>query len=80
MVEEELTPEAVAAPLTTGDVIEAYPDDTPYPNRLVLGWGAGRPVHMVVADGPDTITVVVTAYRPKPTRWDPMFRTRRPRR
>jgi hypothetical protein len=28
----------VSAVLATGETIETYPDDTPYPSRLVLGW------------------------------------------
>ncbi len=28
--------------LTSGEVIESYPDDTPYPSRLVLGWRGSR--------------------------------------
>jgi len=24
--------------LSTGEVIEAYPNDTPYPSNLILGW------------------------------------------
>jgi hypothetical protein len=28
--------------LETGEVIENYPDDIPYPSALVLGWIGGR--------------------------------------
>jgi hypothetical protein len=30
-------------------VVEEYPDDEPYPSRLVLGWVGGRPLHIVLA-------------------------------
>ena len=30
-------------------VVEEYPDDEPYPSRLLLGWVGGRPLHMVLA-------------------------------
>lgn len=33
-------------------LVEDYPDDMPYPSRLVLGWAGGRPLHVVVADEP----------------------------
>lgn len=31
-------------------VKEDYPDDTPYPSRLLLGWHNNRPLNIVVAD------------------------------
>jgi hypothetical protein len=67
--------------LTGGEIIETYPEDRPYPSRLVLGWSRGRPIHVVAADVPGSdLTIVVTTYVPDPDRWDPTFRMRRPRR
>lgn len=64
--------------LTGGEVVEAYPTDTPFPSRLMLGWIKGRPVHVVVADNAQTgETVVITVYEPDPQLWDPTFRVRR---
>src|SRR5206468_11275700 len=41
----------VRAALETGETIETYSDDAPYPSRLVLGWvGGTRALHVVVAD------------------------------
>jgi hypothetical protein len=34
--------EAIRQVLATGETIERYPDDTPYPSRLVLGWRESR--------------------------------------
>ena len=39
--------------LEHGEVIEAYPDDLPYPSRLMLGHCGGRPVHVLASDDPD---------------------------
>jgi hypothetical protein len=36
--------------LTNGEEIESYPEDTPYPSRLVLGWRGSRPIHVVAAE------------------------------
>ncbi|OGK87807.1 MAG: hypothetical protein A2X52_10015 [Candidatus Rokubacteria bacterium GWC2_70_16] len=64
--------------LGTGEAIEAYPDDTPYPSRLVLGWGGPRPLHVVVADDAGGgQTIVITVYEPDPVRWEVDFRRRR---
>ncbi len=35
--------------IATGETVEDYPGDTPYPSRLVLGWSGKRPIHVVLA-------------------------------
>lgn len=63
-----------------GETIEAYPEDIPYPSRLVLGWRGTRPLHIVVADNAEADeTIVITAYEPDPDEWGPGFRRRRER-
>ncbi len=75
-----ITEEEVYAVIDYGEVIEAYPGDTPYPSRLILGWIRNRPIHVVVADDLETGTiVVVTTYEPDNERWLPGFRVRRRR-
>ena len=64
--------------IAAGEVIEEYPDDAPFPSRLVLGFPGERPIHVVAADEPDSdITHVITAYQPDPEQWDESFRRRR---
>jgi hypothetical protein len=64
--------------LDAGETIERYPDDTPYPSRLLLGWIGTRPVHVVIAeDAPDSV-LVVTVYVPRPEEWSQDFRSRKP--
>lgn len=58
--------------------MEDYPDDTPYPSRLVLGWSDGRPIHVVVADNVnDQVNIVITAYEPGPAEWELDFKRRK---
>ncbi|HEX6817538.1 MAG TPA: DUF4258 domain-containing protein [Ktedonobacterales bacterium] len=65
--------------LTTGTVIEDYPQDTPYPSYLMLGIVAGRPLHVVAGDNvADQETIVITTYEPDPSQWTPDFTRRRP--
>lgn len=66
--------EAVSA----GEVIESYPDDTPFPSVLIFGsTGANRPLHIVCAyDGQDDQAVIVTVYQPDPTLWEEHRRRR----
>jgi hypothetical protein len=64
--------------LETGVTVEQYPDDFPYPSRLVLGWLESQPIHVVVAENiEEGIRIVVTAYQPDLEEWEPGFRRRR---
>ena len=64
--------------LESGETIESYPDDTPYPSRLVLGWSGTRPLHVVAADDFDGAqTYIVSVYEPDPALWDQDFRWRK---
>ncbi len=42
MFERKISPADVRAILESGETIEEYLDDIPYPSRLVLGWVSGR--------------------------------------
>jgi len=78
MVQRTITVTDVRDVLITGETIETYPDDTPYPSRLVLGWRGRCPLHVVVADNMEANeTVIITAYEPDPEQWDLGFRRRR---
>lgn len=78
MFQRRIGDEDVRHVLMTGEVIEEYPNDTPYPSRLVLGWRGARPLHVVVADNPDSQeTIVITVYEPDPEQWEPDFRRRK---
>jgi len=64
--------------IATGETVEDYPDDTPYPSRLVLGWNGRRPIHVVVADNVDEEeNIVITVYEPDPLEWEPDFKRRK---
>ncbi len=64
--------------LETGGAIEEYPDDVPYPSRLVLGWLESRPIHVVAADNhPEGETIVITVYEPDSAHWGSGFRRRK---
>lgn len=58
--------------------VESYPEDMPFPSRLVLGWDAEGPMHVVVAEDADSATLyIVTAYRPDATEWENGFTRRK---
>jgi hypothetical protein len=61
-----------------GETIEEYPDDSPFPSRLVLGWSENRPLHIVVADNQKSAErIIVTVYEPNPDQWDNEFKRRK---
>ena len=79
MAQRNISVADVRNALTMGEIIEDYPNDTPYPSRLVLGWSGTRPIHVVAADNVvDQETIVITAYEPDPRQWTPDFRRRLP--
>lgn len=64
--------------LDTGERIEEYPDDTPYPSELLLGWLGSRPLHVVAArNRAADETIIVTVYEPDRERWESGFRRRK---
>ncbi len=78
MFERQITVDDVRAVVESGQTIEDYPDDKPYPSRLVLGWTSARPVHVVVAhDLSENEDIVITVYEPDPELWEDGFRRRR---
>lgn len=77
MFERRITEHDVRAAMANGETIEDYPNDTPYPSRLMLAWSGPRPLHVVAADIPEAnTTVIITVYEPDPDLWEPGFRRR----
>jgi len=68
--------EDVARVVREGREIESYPDNKPYPSRLVLGWADGKPIHVVAASAEDAI-IVITVYEPDRGQWDTGFERRK---
>ena len=63
--------------ILTGQIIEDYPDDYPFPSCLVLGYtDRGDPLHIVCGAG-DGQLYVITAYRPSRDKWESDWRTRK---
>ncbi|HWR20370.1 MAG TPA: DUF4258 domain-containing protein [Verrucomicrobiae bacterium] len=80
MFQRRISKNDVRHVLETGETIETYPDDTPYPSRLILGWWNARPLHVVAAENAETReTIVITAYEPDPEEWERGFKRRKRR-
>jgi hypothetical protein len=79
MADDDIRVRDVLNRINEGVVVEEYPTFPKGPSVLVLQSDAeGRPIHVVwgTPKGHDTPAVLVTAYRPDPTRWSSDFMSR----
>lgn len=68
----------VANAITNGSVIENYPNDTPFPSALLLGYTGTKAIHVVYADDKDeNLRIIITVYEPDTTIWCDDLKTRR---
>jgi hypothetical protein len=77
MAERDIREEDVAHVVSSGKVIEDYPQDKPYPSTLMLGWLKDRAIHVVSATTGHEI-IIITVYEPDPAQWQPGFEKRNP--
>jgi hypothetical protein len=78
MFERAIQRDAVKAVIMEGESIAEYPEDTPYPSLLMLGFYNDTALHVVVSRDSETENCyVVTVYQPDPELWEAGFRTRR---
>ena len=75
MFERNINDSDVSTVLEHGEVINEYPDDTPYTSKLFKGVVSGRILHIVIAENEsDKEIIVITVYEPDPNLWDSEFR------
>lgn len=61
----------------TGEIIEDYPEDFPFPSCLVYGKSAkDEPIHICMSDEGSS-SKVITAYYPTLDKWEDDFKTRK---
>ena len=67
----------VRSAVENGEIIEQYPDDSPFPSCLILGMdGNGKAIHVCMSDE-GSASKVITAYYPDAEKWEDDFKTRR---
>ncbi len=78
MLEQRISRAAVKHIICRGEVIENYPDDTPFPSGLFFGIWQNKPVHVVIAyDSANQKVFLITAYWPDEEHFEADFKTRR---
>lgn len=75
MFERTISDDEVVTVLESGETINEYPDDTPYPSKLMKGTVSDRVLHVLIAENiPENEIVVITVYESDPNLWDSEFR------
>ncbi len=78
MAQRNIGRAAVLDVLQRADIIEEYSEGRPFPSALFLGFGGGRPLHVVAAlDEMSSTVMIVTVYEPDSRYFADGFRTRK---
>lgn len=78
MFAREISRDSVHRAVVAGEVIQSYPEDVPYPSRLILWFEGKRPIHVVAADVSDAgKTVITTVNESNSQKWSEDYRKRR---
>ncbi|MCP5050651.1 MAG: DUF4258 domain-containing protein [bacterium] len=78
MFKRQISKDEVSYVVDYGEVIKEYPDDKPYPSRLLMGYKNKRPLHVVLAfDNNSETCYIITAYVPDFKLWTEDFKKRR---
>ncbi len=80
LAERKILQSQVLEVLLSGELIEDYPEDQPYPSALFLAFVEGEPLHVVAAlDEDDCRAYIITAYQPSLDYFEADYKTRRAR-
>lgn len=75
--QRNLTLQNVIDCIMSGEIIEQYPDDYPYPSCLILGKQNNQvPLHAVIASNEEEL-FIITAYYPSEEQWEDDLKTRK---
>ncbi len=67
----------IRAAVNSGEIIEQYPDDFPFPSCLIIGKsGDGKWIHVVMSNE-GSMSRIITAYYPDPDKWSEDLITRK---
>lgn len=78
MFERNIAKDQAKTAVQKGEVIQTYPDDRPYPSKLMLYFIDNRPLHVVVAfDSDSGNCIIITVYEPSPKLWKKDYKTRK---
>ena len=77
-LERDISEMDIADALTYGRLVEDYPNDMPYPSRLLYHCCKDRHLHIVAAyDKVNGLEIIVTVYEPSTEEWEIGFMQRK---
>ena len=78
MFERGITKNEIVEVIESGETIEEYKDDYPYPSCLLFKIVNAKPIHIVVADNKiENQKIIITIYIPDSTNFESDFKTRK---
>ena len=78
MFKRDISTNAVEMVMENGEIIKSYPEDTPYPSYLLLGFYEQRPLHIVYSDNRiNGCLIIITVYEPSTKIWKKNFKKRK---
>lgn len=77
LLQRNISTDDVVHSLITGEIIETYPNDYPYPSCLVLGLTVKNQYLHVVCGLGESELWLITAYYPSVNEWEHDLKTRR---
>jgi hypothetical protein len=76
MAQRDINIQDLKNAISGGFLIKEYPDDIPYPSKLLLGFSGPRPIHVVYSELESHI-IIISAYEPDRGIWDPSYTRRK---
>lgn len=77
LVQRNISMADVKHAIMTGEIIESYPDDFPYPSCLIVGINVDNMyIHVVCGSNSEELWLI-TAYYPDPEKWTEDFKSRK---
>lgn len=77
LLQRQIALSDIEAALLSGEVIELYPEDYPYPSCLILGFTVKNTAIHIVCGVSETELWLITAYYPDKTEWTDGFKRRK---
>ncbi len=78
MFEREISKNNIIEVIENGTQIMDYPNDTPYPSKLILGYVNKIPIHIVLGINQEEMTgIIITTYIPTLDCWENNYKRRK---
>ena len=76
LAERNISIDDICHAINSGEIIEQYSDDHPFPSCLIMGTSDDRIIH-ICASIDDGMIYLITAYIPSHEKWESDWKTRR---